>query len=337
MQKTRHVYELLRPVYILGEAAVAGPKEGEGPLGSCFQMVTVDDMLQQKSYEKAECIMMERAIDLALAEAVVSNEEVSFMLAGDLLNQIITANFTARFTKIPFLGLYGACSTMAETLLLGSLLLSGGYGRYALCATSSHFSTAERQYRQPLEMGIQRPPFSQWTVTAAGAAVLGVQGTHQPRVTHVCVGEVIDLGITDPNNMGAAMAPAAAHTLLTFFTESGFRPEDFDYIITGDLGTVGSDLLRQLLQEHSLELGQRHFDCGVEIFRGVEGTHAGGSGCGCSASVLNGYFLPRMARREIHRLLFAATGALLSPTTTLQKESIPGICQAVVIEEGAAC
>lgn len=317
---------------IAGWASVVGPKEGQGPLGKTFDRVLDDDLMGQESWEKAECQMLSQAADLAMKKAGIAADGIDIMLGGDLLNQIISASFAARSLARPYLGLYGACSTMAESLLLGAMALDGEYADCALCCTCSHFSTAERQYRFPLELGNQRQPSSQWTVTGAGAAILQKEGPIQ--IVSATIGKVEDLGIKDQDNMGAAMAPAAADTLLRFFADTGMRPQDVDLIVSGDLGMVGQTLTRQLCLQQGLSLDERYIDCGSCIFAPDQDAHSGGSGCGCSASVLNGWLLGRMMDGEIRRMLFMATGALLSPTTVLQGETIPGIAHAVLLEKG---
>lgn len=325
---------------LCGSAAFVGKKEGEGPLGNCFDFVTEDEMYGQESFELAEKQLYLDAIRKAIRKAGVKPGDVQFLLGGDLLNQIITASFSARELGIPFIGLYGACSTMAESLALGGMLLDGGHASQVVCAASSHFCTAERQYRFPLEFGTQRPPTAQWTVTGAGATLLSVSPKVPAlaHITRVCMGRVVDLGITDANNMGAAMAPAAADTLLSLFSDTGTTPEDYDLIVTGDLGQVGHDLLMQLMREQRMPLPQeRYQDCGLLIYdRQAQDVHAGGSGCGCGASVLNAYLLPQMQTGQLRRIVFMATGALLSLTSSQQGESIPGIAHAVVLESPAA-
>lgn len=325
---------------LCGSAAFVGKKEGEGPLGNCFDYVAEDEMYGQESFELAEKQLYLDAIRKAIRKAGAKPSDVQFLLGGDLLNQIITASFSARELGIPFIGLYGACSTMAESLALGGMLLDGGHASQVVCAASSHFCTAERQYRYPLEFGAQRPPTAQWTVTGAGASLLSVKPASPvlAHVTRVCMGRVIDLGITDANNMGAAMAPAAADTLLSFFSDTGTTPEDYDLIVTGDLGQVGHDLLMQLMREQRMPLPQeRYQDCGLLIYnREEQDVHAGGSGCGCGASVLNAYLLPQLQTGQLKRIVFMATGALMSLTSSQQGESIPGIAHAVVLESPAA-
>ncbi len=321
---------------ICAAAACAGKKEGEGPLGAAFDFVAKDDRCGQDSFELAEKYLYLEAIRKALKKGGTRAENVHFLLGGDLLNQIITASFSARELAIPFIGLYGACSTMAESLALGSMLLDGGHAAQALCAASSHFCTAERQYRYPLEFGAQRPPTAQWTVTGAGAALLSLSPSAPvlAHITHVCMGRVVDLGVTDANNMGAAMAPAAADTLLALLTDTDTTPEDYDLIVTGDLGKVGHDLLLQLMREQRMPLlPDRSTDCGLLIYdREKQDVHAGGSGCGCSAVVLCAHLLPRLQTGELRRIIFMATGALMSTTSSQQGESIPGVAHAIVLE-----
>lgn len=315
-------------------AAVVGKKEGEGPLGNEFDDVIVDDTLGQKSWEKAESEMFLDVVKRCVTKSGKRMEDVEFLLGGDLLNQIISSSFAARQIGRPFLGLYGACSTMAESLALGAMMVDGGFSDCLMCATSSHFCTAERQYRFPLEMGTQRPPTSQWTVTGAGATML-VSSGGGAHISGVTIGQVVDFGIADVNNMGAAMAPAAAHTFVTHLTDTGRKPEDYDLIVTGDLGAIGTKLFLELVGEEGINLPQdRHLDCGLAIFAPEQDTHSGGSGCGCSASVLNSHILTKLFSGELKRILFMATGALLSPTSSQQGETVPSIAHAVVIETG---
>lgn len=329
MKRTRL---LQNPPSIVGYGTVVGPKEGQGPLSPWFDVVLEDDMLGEKSFEKAETRMFEKAAELALTRARLAPGEIDCMFGGDLLNQIISASFSARTLGIPFLGLYGACSTMAESLLTGSVFLSGGYAEKALCLTGSHFSTAERQYRSPLELGNQRPPTAQWTATASGATVLAAVGDG-PQVTKFTIGRVLDYGITDANNMGAAMAPAAADTIASHFEDTGLSPDYYDYVVTGDLGTLGREILVDLLSQRNIALGQRHRDCGCDLYSTDQDVGCGGSGCGCAASVFNGYYLKQMAEGKVNRILLVATGALLSTLTTQQGESVPCVAHAVAIEK----
>ena len=327
-----HSYVLPSQPRIRSYASIAGQKESSGPLGHTFDETFTDDTLGQKSWERAEAKMLERAADLALSKAKVYADGVDVFLGGDLLNQIVSSGYTARQLGIPFLGLYGACSTMAESLLLGAMLLDGGFTDTALCATCSHFSTAERQYRFPLELGNQRTPTAQWTVTGAGATLLGRESPLPLCIESVTIGSVWDLKQTDANNMGAAMAPAAMQTIKSHLDDLHRIPEDYDLIVTGDLGRVGYDLMKLLCRKEGIELDQRYIDCGCEIFDVSQDVHSGGSGCGCSAVSLNGWLLGRMLKGEIRKMLFLATGALMSPTMSQQGESIPGVAHAVSLE-----
>ena len=327
-----HSYVLPSRPRIRSYASIAGQKEASGPLGHTFDETFTDDTLGQKSWERAEAKMLERAADLALSKAKVYADGVDVFLGGDLLNQIVSSGYTARQLGIPFLGLYGACSTMAESLLLGAMLIDGSFADTALCATCSHFSTAERQYRFPLELGNQRTPTAQWTVTGAGATLLGRESPLPLCIESVTIGSVWDLKQTDANNMGAAMAPAAMQTLKSHLNDLHRIPEDYDLIVTGDLGRVGYDLMKLLCRKEGIELDQRYIDCGCEIFDVSQDVHSGGSGCGCSAVSLNGWLLGRMLKGEIRKMLFLATGALMSPTMSQQGESIPGVAHAVSLE-----
>lgn len=319
---------------VLGYAAVAGKKEGEGPLRERFDYIGEDSYFGEKSWEKAESHMLKQCFELACDKAKLPPSELDYVLAGDLLNQCVSSAFAMRDCSVPYLGLYGACSTMAEGLSLAALLVDGGYAAHACALTGSHFCTAERQYRFPLEYGGQRTPSSQWTVTGAGAVILGARGTI--RITHVTHGKIVDAGIKDPNNMGSAMAPAAFDTIRAHFRDTGRSPADYDAIITGDLGALGHDILAALFKADGVELGPSYMDCGVLIYDlNTQNVNAGGSGCGCSASVLGGHILKAMEDGVWRRVLFAATGALMSPTSSQQGESIPGICHALVLEREA--
>ena len=325
------------PPYVVSSAAVVGDVEGQGPLGSYFDQVLEDDMWGEESWEKAERKMFEQSVRKVAYKTKLELSEVDCLLGDDLLNQIISANFAARELNIPFLGLYGACSTMAESLLIGGMLMDTGFAKRAACVAASHFSTAERQYRMPLEMGVQPAPTTQRTATGAGCSILSDQllqnaQYRRVRVTHGTIGRVVDLGITDAANMGAAMAPAAADTLLTHFKDTGRSLRDYDLIVTGDLGSFGSDMFKSLCEDAGVRLGDRHQDCGNMIFHEAQKVVCGGSGCGCSASVLNGYLLKRIKEGDFSRVLFIATGALMSTTSGMQNDSIPGIAHAVVLE-----
>lgn len=323
---------LEHPPTVIAHANIGGRQEGRGPLADTFDELSEDSFFGEKTWEKAESTMQKRVLRRALERAGMTPDDLDYILAGDLLNQCIGSAFSLRDFPVPFYGLYGACSTMGESLSLGSMLIDGGFASTVAAMTSSHFCTAERQYRMPVPYGSQRPPTAQWTATAAGCTILSAQGKG-PRITHVTCGKVVDLGVQDANNMGAAMAPAAADTLSAFFRDTGAAPSDFDLIATGDLGKLGSQLLRELMAREGIVLGEEYTDCGLLLFdlKGQD-MHCGASGCGCSASVFNGYLLGQMAAGHIKRLLFAPTGALLSPTSSFQGESIPGICHAVRVE-----
>lgn len=328
----KQTIKLSSPPTMLATAAVVGPKEGEGPLSQYFDMIQKDDYFGQDSWEKAESKFVEEAIKTAISKSGVSITAIDYMLAGDLLNQIISSSFAARNLQIPYLGMYGACSTMAESLSVGSMIIDGGFADHVICATSSHFSSAERQYRFPLEQGVQRPLYAQWTVTGSGATMLASTG-NGPYITHITTGKVVDFGIKDANNMGAAMAPAAVDTISAHFRETGRAPGYYDLIVTGDLATVGKEIALELLKKEGYDLQNNYNDCGCMIFDNTkQDTHSGGSGCGCSASVLNGFLYNQLKHGELSRLLFVATGALLSPISAWQGESIPCIAHAVAIE-----
>jgi len=322
------------PVYIVGRGCIGGVLEGQGPLGQHYDEITPDALWGEDSFEKAEKKFFFESVKKAIEKAQMGIKDMDFLVGGDLLNQIISAGFSARDLDIPFFGIYGACSSMSESLILGSMILDGGFGENVVCATSSHFATAERQFRFPLELGTPKPPTGQNTATAAGASVLSIQKREGPQlvITAATVGNVVDLGITDANNMGAAMAPAAAETILTHFEDLSVGPETYDMIATGDLGTFGSDLLLDLAGQCGVDLSKVHVDCGAILYKGLKKVNCGASGCGCGASVLNGYILDEMMAGRLHRVLFVATGALQSPTTAQQGESIPGIAHGVVIE-----
>jgi stage V sporulation protein AD len=328
----KQTYQFGNPPIISSTGTVAGPFEGLGPLHEDFDEILTDPRNNEKTFEQAERSMLTKACQLALDHASCSTAEVDLFLAGDLLNQIISANFTAITLGIPFLGLYGACSTAALGLGLGAMLLDGGFAGTVLAATSSHNSTAERQYRYPTEYGGQRRPYQQWTVTGAGAALLGYNGAG-PKVTAVTFGKVIDLGSTDPLNMGAAMAPAAADTIFQHFQDTGWDPNAFDLIVTGDLGKIGLDLCRGELAENGLTLGENFNDCGVMIYDlKKQDVHAGASGCAASALVTYGHLYKKFQKKELQHLLLVGTGALHSTTSFQQGENIPCVAHAVRIE-----
>ena len=321
---------LQNPVGIDGFAAIVGPKEGEGPLATAFDQVLQDDLWGENSWELAESRMFGEAARLAASKTHTTIDDVQVLLGGDLLDQLFSASFAARGLAIPFLGLYGACSTMAESIAIGALLLDGGGFINALCTASSHFSSAERQYRLPLEMGTQRPPTAQRTVTGAGSVLLNATGNL--RITHVTMGRVVDYQVNDVNNMGAAMAPAALDTLVRHFQDTDRSPAHYDAIITGDLAQMGTDILLAMAKDEGYDLTGRHMDCGNMIYSPDQKVDCGGSGCGCSASVMCGYVLPRMREGKLKRVFFMATGALMSLSSSQQGETIPGIAHGIAIE-----
>ncbi|MBR5521140.1 MAG: stage V sporulation protein AD [Oscillospiraceae bacterium] len=324
------IITLKKPVAITTHSCVGGKKEGQGPLGEYFDIISEDNYFGQESWEKAETEMLKRSFYTILKKRDIKPQDIDVALGGDLCNQITSTAFCYRDIPVPFLGLYGACSAMAESMVIGACLINSGGVDNALCSASSHFATAERQFRTPLDYGGKRTPTAQWTVTGAAHALLEREGKG-PFITRVMFGRIADLGIKDANNMGAAMAPAAATTLKEFFTLSGEKVENYDAIYTGDLGQVGTDLLKQLLMHENIEL-TNHKDCGLIIFdRESQQVQAGASGCGCSGCVLSSHILPQLEAGNLHRILFMATGALLSPTTTMQQESIPGIAHLVEI------
>ena len=321
-----------QPVNIKGIGTVAGKKESEGPLGNYFDKHLNDSLEEHDSWELEERHMLESAIDIALQKTGTPEKDVHYMVMGDLLNQIISASFAARDMAIPYIGVYGACSTMALSLSVAAMLIDGGFAEHAVAATCSHFCTAERQYRYPLEMGVQRVDSSQWTVTGAGAVVLNNEPASGAAITGVTTGRAVDYQIEDANHMGAAMAPAAANTLRAHFENTGRSPSYYDLILTGDLGMYGKEILCKLLADYDgIDIRANHIDCGCEMFKGDTSVKAGASGCGCSALYL-GKLLKDFETGTVRKALFISTGALLSPVSTLQKESIPGIAHAVAIE-----
>ncbi len=322
---------------IHGYAAVVGKAEGEGPLAKEFDYCYGDDTIDGcPSWEKAESALQYESITRAIAKAGLSPKDINLIMAGDLLDQCIGTSFGIRELQIPFLGLYGACSTMALSMGLASVLVDSGAVNYAVASTSSHFASAERQFRLPLEYGGQRPPSAQRTATASGASVIAKNKENLPCIEAVTFGKIMDLGIKDANNMGAAMAPAAADTIGCFLDDTHTTPTDYDLILTGDLGKVGAQLLIDLLKkDYGYDISSVHGDCGLMIYDlEAQDVHAGGSGCGCSGSVVNSYIMRRLKAKELNRVLFVGTGALLSPTSTMQGESIPAIAHGVLLTSG---
>lgn len=324
---------------VVSWASVVGKKEAEGPLGEYFDACHEDTSLGTDSWEKAESHLQTESVEKAMKKAMLEPEQLQIIFAGDLLNQCISSTFGLRDLRVPFLGQYGACSTMAQTLGMASLFVEAGAARHAAAVTSSHFCSAERQFRLPLEYGGQRPPTAQWTATASGSVIVGKRKDapgSKVFVRDVCFGRITDLGVSDANNMGPAMAPAAASTLLSYWKDTGTSPRDFDLILTGDLGRVGSDLLGELLRREGIEIAGVQNDGGLMLYeREEQDVHAGGSGCGCSAAVLCSLVLRQMQAGELKRVLFVGTGALMSTTSSQQGETIPGIAHLVALESGA--
>lgn len=319
------------PPIITSVANIVGPMEGEGLLGQYFDIIMPDNLNGLESWEQCESYMMEGAIKTAINKENSTMDMVDCILAGDLLNQLMSTHFAMKKLNRPFLGLYGACSTMVESLLLGAMLIDGGFANKVGTAASSHHDAAERQYRFPSELGVQRPPSSQWTVTGSGAAVLSVAGTG-PRITAATIGKIVDYGIKDPNAMGSAMAPAASDTLWRHLQDTGRTPAYYDMIYTGDLGSVGKQLVIQLMQEKGLDISDNYQDCGCMIYREEQDTHAGASGCASSAVVFCGYIYNALMTKALKKILLLGTGSLHSTTSYQQKESIPCIAHAVAVE-----
>ena len=325
----------VQPPQIYAWAAVGGKKEGEGPLHSTFDMLFDDTMCGERTWEQAEMHLQKCAIYTAANKCGMPVERLDLLMSGDLLGQCIASGYTARGCRVPYAGLYGACSTMAESLALAACMVDGGFVDTVCACASSHFCTAERQYRFPLAYGGQRTPTAQWTATGSGACILGpAKGEDGVHVPYAALGRVQDYGITDANNMGAAMAPAAYETIRSLLSDTGTHPSDYDGIFTGDLGEVGSRLLCELAARDGMELTAVHQDCGTMLFDSHQDVHAGASGCGCSAVVLCALLLNELKEGRKHKLIFAGTGALMSPTSVQQGESIPAVCHAVVLESG---
>ncbi|WP_041720677.1 stage V sporulation protein AD [Alkaliphilus metalliredigens] len=324
--------KLLNPPSIISTASIVGPKEGQGPLAKYFDQIIQDDLFGEKSWERAESKLIKETVKLALKKAGLHLNDIDYMFGGDLLNQLMSTSFAARDLGIPFFGLYGACSTMTESLALAAIMIEGGYADNVIATTSSHFSSAERQFRFPLELGNQRPLTSQWTVTGSGAVILSTK-SEGPYITYITPGKVIDYGISDPNNMGAAMAPAAVHTIKTHLEDLAIDADYYDLIVTGDLGEIGKEIAKDLIKKEGVNLSNKFTDCGVEIFDPKkQDTHSGGSGCGCSAVVFAGYLYEQLKLKNLNRILLVSTGALLSQTSFHQGETIPAVAHAVAIE-----
>ena len=320
---------------IIGRMSVVGEKESKGPVGKYFHKCETDDKMGEKTFERAEIRMFDTAVRGAVRDARLKIDDIDVMISGDLLNQMTTSSYAARDIGVPHIGIYGACSTMTEGLMLSATLIDAGYFTNVVCAASSHFATAERQFRYPLEYGCQRPPYAQWTVTGAAASVVAKnskQTERFPKIVMAIPGLITDYGINDLNNMGAAMAPAAMDTMFTLFSQSGFDPEDFDLIITGDLGKLGSDILRDLMRKRGIKLGQNYIDCGNIIYDVEQKCYQGGSGCACSATIFNSFVMGKLMSGEYKRMAYLATGALMSSQSCYQGETIPCISHAVIVE-----
>ena len=319
------------PPVITEVASIVGPKEADGPLAKYFDQCLEDEFWGEKTWEKSESKIIRETVNMAIAKSGISITDIEYCFAGDLLNQCISSSFGLRDLNIPFLGIFGACSTFVEGLSLGSIITEA-CAKNVICAASSHFCSAEKQFRFPLELGNQRPPTSQWTVTGSGAAVLSKSGTG-PFITHITPGKIVDMGIKDANNMGAAMAPAALDTLITHLRDTDRKPSYYDAIITGDLGHIGKDIVIELAETKGYNIKSIYNDCGVLMFdKNTQDTHSGGSGCACIGTVFSGYFFKQLKDRKLNRILLIATGALTNATTSQQGESIPGIAHAVAIE-----
>ena len=317
---------------IIETSSIVGPKESQGPLATYFDQCLEDEFWGEETWEKAESKIIKENVNSVILKSGIAATDIDFCFAGDLLNQCISSSFGLRELNMPFFGVFGACSTFVESMCLGSVFIASGAASNVLCATSSHFCSAEKQFRFPLELGNQRPPTAQWTVTGSGAAVLTKSG-QGPFITCFTPGKIVDMGIKDANNMGAAMAPAALSTICTHFEDTGRTPDYYDAIITGDLGYIGKDILNDLCKKNGYDISTRYNDCGVLMFnQKKQDTHSGGSGCACIATVFSGYLFKLMKEQKIKKLLLVATGALMNSTTSQQGESIPGIAHAVSIE-----
>ena len=319
------------PPTILECASIVGPKEAQGPLSKYFDQTLDDEFWGEKTWEKAESKIIRETVNTVIAKSGIPSSAIDFCFAGDLLNQCISSSFGLRELNIPFFGVFGACSTFVESMCLGAMCVES-FAENVLCATSSHFCSAEKQFRFPLELGNQRPPTAQWTVTGSGAAILSNNG-NGPKITHITPGKIVDMGIKDANNMGAAMAPAAFDTLITHFQDTGRKPSYYDVIVTGDLGYVGKDILEDLCKTKGYNINSNYDDCGVLMFDKLkQDTHSGGSGCACIGTIFSGYFYRQLQDKKINKILLIATGALMNATSSQQGESIPGIAHAIAIE-----
>ena len=332
IKKGKQTVMFQTPPTILQTACIVGPKESNGPLAKYFDQCLEDEFWGESTWEKAESKIIKETVNTVISKSGLSSDSIDYCFAGDLLNQCISSSFGLRELNVPFFGIFGACSTFVEALCLASVFLEGNAGAHALCAASSHFCSAEKQFRFPLELGNQRPPTSQWTVTGSGAAILSKDG-NGPYITNMTVGKIVDMGIKDANNMGAAMAPAALDTLITHFKDTDRAPSYYDAILTGDLGHLGKDILIEMAETKGYNIKSNYNDCGVLIFdKEKQDTHSGGSGCACCATVFSGYLYKMLQEKKYKKILLIATGALTNSTTSQQGESIPGIAHAVSIE-----
>lgn len=332
MMKGKQSIEFKDAPYIISSGAVVGKKEGEGPLGQLFDLVEEENLFGQNTWEEAESEMQKEACLMALGKAQVQPEEVRYLFGGDLLRQGIATSMGLEELHIPLFGLYGACSTSGEALALGAMSVAAGYGDYILAVTSSHFGSAEKEFRFPLAYANQRPLSSQWTVTGSGAFLVGTEKSHV-KISGVTVGKIVDYGLKDSQNMGACMAPAACDTILQNLQDFERKPSDYDRIFTGDLGYVGQSILFDLMRKKGEDIKSNHVDCGMLIFdQQTQNTNSGGSGCGCAATTLSAYILPKIRSGEWKRVLFVPTGALMSTVSYNEGQSVPGIAHGIVLE-----
>lgn len=324
-EKNGRTLKFNKRIGVINCASVVGKKEGEGPMSKYFDMIVNDEYFGEKTYEKAESRFQKTALNLALQKSLLTVPSLDLIASGDLLNQCMSSCYSVRDLGVPYIGLFGACSTMTLSSLVAAMSIESGYSKKAAAITSSHFCTAERQFRQPLQYGAQRPPSAQRTVTAGAAVILG-ENEGKVTVDSITIGSVIDFLVSDANNMGAAMAPSACDTLCRFLEDTGTVPTDYDMIYTGDLGQVGANIFRDMVKERGFTLGDNYNDCGLMIYsRKNQDVHSGGSGCGCSGAVLTSYVIPSLNVGKFKRVLFMSTGALMSPTALFQGESIPGV------------
>ncbi len=325
-------YILENPITIFSVASIVGPKEKSGPLSPYFDQCLDDEFWGEKSWESAESKIVKETVNMAISKSGLPIKDIDFCFAGDLLNQCIASSFGLREINTPFIGLFGACSTFVESMIVASSFIDGNFATNCICSASSHFCSAEKQFRFPLELGNQRPPSSQWTVTGAGCAVLTKTG-QGPFITSFTPGKIIDMGIKDANNMGAAMAPAAVDTIFSHLNETGRDANYYDLIITGDLGHIGGEITKEMLYKQGINIKNRYNDCGILIFdKQTQDTHSGGSGCACCGTVFCGYLYEKLMKKELNKILLVATGALMSTTALQQGESISGIAHAISIE-----